>query len=451
MNTQSLLVRDEVSRSINRRQAWRLPVLLAILLLLTVLLILKRASDSRAAELALQLKQGLRAAREGDYPLAAKLLDTYIRSDPDHAEALLARGRVALAMNDGTLAESCWNRIPNSPGRTFCEARCEQGRLLMETGQSRRAEEQLLKSVELDISYLPSHETLCALYARQLRRDDMRRELETIRRLRLWSLEDLVVEAQVSRRRFPSQEGIDRMRRFLANDHGDLFSTAALAQYLMNENQLSEASDLLRDSLRREPHANTLRGLLAEIHLRHRDIIEAARVLHEAYAPASTDTPLWRSLGEYWVIKKEWPKAAECLRHTVQLDAEDADIHQELAEVLRRLERHQEAEQYLQRSRLLQRLSELCSQLGSRTNEDQAHLLAQVLEVANLHVQLGRPLQAFDWFEQAWSLDHHSKEALDGITMTNRLFRQSGRKTDSELISVSLPELPFAQILPALP
>jgi hypothetical protein len=71
-----------------------------------------------------------KAARDGDRAGAITQLDALLADDPTYANALLARGQLALDAGERDHAFEFWRRVPNVPGATPLLARRFEAKLL---------------------------------------------------------------------------------------------------------------------------------------------------------------------------------------------------------------------------------------------------------------------------------------------------------------------------------
>ena len=121
--------------------------------------------------------------------------------------------------------------------------------MLVEQRFAQEAERRLHEALRLRPNMLPALERLLELYALQMRRDDIRAVLESIRRQRPWSLEELVLYVSAAQRVVETDEGIRQMRHCLAAVPDDFRSRLLLGRYLLDAEEYAEAERTLEAAL----------------------------------------------------------------------------------------------------------------------------------------------------------------------------------------------------------
>lgn len=407
----------------------------------------KSEKEATAREVDRLLRRAEAAAERGDSRLATRLFDDLLEIDRDHAQGLLYRGQLAREAGDDKAAAEYWARIPDKPPQFGAVARFLEGVLCVDQGRAREAEKLLRRSIRLNPEYLAPRDRLVRLYVVQMRRDDVRRELLEIRRLRPWDIYELVLFTVADERISDLKDGIAHTRRFVASDAGDIPSLLALGRYLMENEQLAEAEKLLAASIRRRPEESRIRGLWAESLLRQNKPQAAAAALAGAAAHASGGrspaAEFWRSCGWYWKENQNWKRAAECFGEGVRQDPENLALRQQLGLAQRRAGDEANAQQNLKRAELLDRMMRQAYRIRRREERLEQMLLPILVEIGGLLTVLDRPAEAVWWYEEALSVDPNSKEAKDGLaqaTLAAQKSRQGPIATPDALVSAGVGE-----------
>ena len=340
----------------------------------------------------------------------------------------------------------------------------------MEAGNGRDAIAMLSRAIELNPTFLRPHERLLEIYVAQMRRADVRRELETIHQLRTWSLEELVLSVTVSQRIISVDDGIARMEQFLAKDPNDVTSTMALARYYLDAERLVDAARLLEDFRARDPANSEASGLLGQVFLQQGDYVRTAAALAGVVPAAALDVWFWRSCGRYWSDLGDHAKAVECYFRVLALDPDDLPTTHRLGISLERIGREEEARTYLSRATLIDRLLRQSIRVTQRKDDspqNDALRLPIVLDIAALLLELGRVPESVRWYEHALSLDESAEVARRGFVLAlQRLAEMGGpaagfwstsatprqiAAVDAETLARLVPPRPAPDALPTPP
>lgn len=390
------------------------------------------------------LDAGTSAAKAGDRELAARHLDELLSRDPLHAEALLYRGQISYELGDYDQAVHFFDRVPDS-SRHASAARYAQGVLLVGQGFARAGESRLLAAAKMKADYLQPRERLVELYVSQMRRDDIRDQLDRIRNLRPWRLEELVLYSVASERVSNVEEGARQMRQFLANLPDDPINQFALARYLMDSEEFAEAEVVLERALAGDSGNSRLMGLAAEIKLLRNDVPGAAAVLSRLDAHSPPDMWFWRSCGRFWSKRAEWQKAAIALREAARLDPEDLSVAHQLGVALSRLQDARAAPQ-LRRAELMDRVVRQASRLPSRDRRNDDLVADIAFDVGDALLELTRYREAVYWFEQTLMLDANSQPARQGLQAARQKLQQEPASAGG-LAPLPPPDAEWEQLL----
>ena len=360
------------------------------------------------------MQRGISAAARGDAAGAIGLFDAVLAREPHHAQALLLRGQLAREAGNGDLAAQYWQRVPDHPAVDGSKARYLEGTLAVDRFQARHAERLLLRAAELNPDYAPPRELLLRLYVLQQRGAETRRQLGALRRLRPWSLEELILNATAHESVQAARESIPQLEKFVAADPEDFASLVSLAKSLASDDRQNEAVKLLRAAHHRQPAATQISGLLAELYLRQYDLAAAADVLEASPLDERADILLWRSHGMYADATQDWERAQNCLARAAHDSPDDLASAYKLGLALEALGRHAEAERQLAQAARLERFQTAMIRFGRERERPAATLAPQAVELARLLVELGRPSEALPWLDQVlkWIPENAEASAL---------------------------------------
>lgn len=363
--------------------------------------------------LARTLAQGIAAAERQQWDQAAQHLDEVLKEIPEHPQANLFRGQIWYQQGKWEQALACFQVVPDQPMQTGAPARFAEGVLLIEQGKVQAGERQLRRAVQLNPRYLQAHERLLQLDALLMRPAAIRSELEAIRYLRPWSLEELVLYTVAGERIEQADAAIPRLERFIAKQPEDPTYPTLLARYLVDAGRTEEAeARLLAWSEQHAPDAAML-GLQADLRLQAGDLQSAAHLLAALPPPSKTDASpaidarYWKACGKFWMEHKQWEFAADCYAAAVQRNDEDLGATHQLGVLLARLER-KEAAFYLRRAEQLDRLLREAARIPQRTRQEPRLLAEILLHAADALTQLERHQEAVLWYDQVLLLQPDS-------------------------------------------
>lgn len=414
-----------------QRLAW----LLLLLAVAATALVLMPASRGRQEEVPVEqlVRSAVAAAEKGDHQSSLRYLDQALRLQPDHPEALLYRGQVSYELGEAREAREFLQRVPDSPGRRGSMARYIAGVSLVAEGFARDGEQLLRQAVKLNASFLPPHERLLELYAAEMRTADVRRELEQIRRLRPWRLEELALYTTASESPLSAEEGIAQMRRFLAAVPGSIQHQLLLAQYQLEGERHDEAEKTLNDVLAHEPNNTRALGLLANRHIQQEALDAATLVLGRVRPQAEPDFWFYRSCGQLWLKQGQWKLTADCLGEAARLAPEDLTVAHQLGLALSRL-RAEDAAEHLKRAELMDQVIRQSSRIPQRDYHQRGPLLDILVDVGNALAQLERYREATFWFAQALLLDPNMGAARSGLQAATEKMHEQERSAPAGVV-----------------
>jgi tetratricopeptide (TPR) repeat protein len=274
--------------------------------------------------------------------------------------------------------------------------------LFLNAYRARQAEAAFRKAVELNPDYLQPHERLVKLYAAQLRAAEIRQQLESIRRFRPWTLDELYILVYANGRMATSDQHNPHLERFVKADADDLHSRVALGRFHLRDEKYGEAASIFGRTLASHPDDSPARPYLAETLVAQSDLAGAAEVL--AGAPADRHVPqsVWKSHGLFWIAVGNLQRGTDCLRRAVALDKIDLATTYTLAINLERIGDTGSSATFFKRVELL---NELDLKMYAIIERDRAraadHLFDLVVRAGTLLLELDMNVEAAAFFEQA--------------------------------------------------
>jgi cytochrome c-type biogenesis protein CcmH/NrfG len=410
------------------------------------------------------MKRGIAAANRLNHEKATGFFNAVLSRQPDHAQALLLRGQLARESGNLDQALASWQRVPDVPEADGSKARYLEGALHIDKGEARKGERLLLRSVELNASYLPPRELLLQLYVLQQRPADIRQQLLALREYRPWPMEELLLFSLARNEIENADASQPRLEKFVADDPDDIPSRLALAKCQATQGHDDEAVDLLRSGLQRQPKDSRLAGLLAELLLHRSDQPAAAAVLAQANLDENADLILFRSLGTYAADIHDWDRAKTYLERATARDPYDLASAYRLGLVLEAQGRAEEGSRYLVRAKWLDQLATNLELFAVKRHQERVEAARIAVEIARLLSELDRPVEAVLWVKTAleWVPRNSVAKALDrtlvdtalrGAVSTAALAREiavpaekSAREPLAQLGGMPLQPAPAARI-----
>jgi tetratricopeptide (TPR) repeat protein len=210
------------------------------------------------------------------------------------------------------------------------------------------------------------------------------------------------------------QKAGDDYRQAIRHDPEHAPARQRLAEYLAAAGECQEAAELFEQLLAQQPDdANLLLGL-ARCRRLHGDIAEAERLLDELLARDSPSAPILVERAGLALEKRDFGAAERWFRQALAQDPFDRDACFGLGQCLRALGRPTEAETYEARSaqidRDLQRLAQLCEQMGQNPNDVDLPYQAGMICLRN-----GQKAEARRWFRNVLQRQPQHDGALRGL------------------------------------
>ncbi|WP_417732055.1 FG-GAP-like repeat-containing protein [Rosistilla oblonga] len=390
---------------------------------------------------------GLAAAQAGDFETARRLLDEALRRDPELRPALIYRGQVAHAEGELSAALAYFAAVEDTPPHLGAMARYEAGLTLLQQHEARLAESQFLRAIQLNPKEVSPRERLVELYVLQMRRDDIRQQLDAIRFLRPWTLDELNLYSLCAQRVLSPADAVAQLEPFVKQTPDDADNRFVLARYLIDAERFDEAQHHLDVLLRQEPSTSRLLGLQAESRLRQNDLEGAARALARLPDETVPEMWYWRACGRYWFEEADWQRAADCLARAEALDPEDLSVVHQLGIALGRIN-SDATEPTLHRAKLLDRVLRQAVRATTREPSNNELRVGILLDVADALLELKRYREAVFWFDHAHMLDSDNPIAPQGLKLAASRLKTPAPKTRSSDTPLATA---LAKIRPPMP
>lgn len=179
--------RTPAKRSIFTQRQWVIFVLLTLVVPLVCGLVFSRHNVDTDR----LFRQARLMAETGDVNGAVPLLDEVLSHSPSHTKALLYRGQLAAQAGDPETAIKFFDRVGDGNRREAGTARFLAATAWYAKQNAPMAEQQFLASISLHPAFLKPRESLAKLYYIQVRPVELQLQLDAIRSVRDWNLEEL--------------------------------------------------------------------------------------------------------------------------------------------------------------------------------------------------------------------------------------------------------------------
>lgn len=356
-------------------------------------------------------RQARLLAEAGNASDAIPLLDEVLSHSPHHAKALLYRGQLAADAGDPDTAIQFFNRVRNEDTREAGTARYLAATAWYAKRNAVLAEQQFLASIALHPTFLRPRESLVKLYYIQVRPTDLQRQLDAIRKVRDWNLEELFASQLAWFTSSLPLENIAILEEFVAANPADVVSRIALARHYLTQDRTREAIDLLHQTESHEPDNLTVHGLLGECHLKLADTETAWRQFEHDTPAASNPAAWWRALGRCAAEAELWSEAVSALSYVVADNPNDYEAAYLLGIAAKRCGQNQLSETQLENARMTQKLASAALILLKTDRKREDVLTTAILDVGRLLLDLRRPTEALPWLSMFLSLRPQHQEA----------------------------------------
>jgi tetratricopeptide (TPR) repeat protein len=210
------------------------------------------------------------------------------------------------------------------------------------------------------------------------------------------------------------QKAGEDYRQAVRHDPEHTQARQRLAEYLLSASEYQEAAALFEQLLQQQPHdATSLLGL-AKCRRLQGEITEAEHLLDDLLIHDSPSVAALVERASLAQEKQEFDAAEKWFRQALAQDPFDRDACHGLARCLRALERPTEAETYEARraqiERDLERLAELCEQMGKNPNDAGLPYQAGLICLRN-----GQKAEARRWFRNVLQRQPEHEGARQGL------------------------------------
>ncbi len=425
------------------RIRWAMVVVAATVLILASVLALTEPEQPQLTaeeQIAVWMKQANSAIASNNVSLAKQLYTRVVELDPENRQSLLVLGQIARDEGDRESARRFWQRVPdageapvNSPKRRQGgTARYLEATLHLEDHDNVEGEKRLLRAIELNPAYVLPRDRLVELFVLQLRTLDVRRQLQGIRMLRPWSVNELILHETIDEGVTDAKKGQDQMALAVAANPDDVTSHMALGRYYMLASRHKSAEKLLASLLKRRPSQADVAGLLADSLMNQLAFEAVGGVLADKQLDlAAAKEHYWRSLGRFSTEQGDWPIAEQAYRRLLDHLPNDLAAQNRYAATLQRLGRSTEASEWNQRAAIGDSMRRQASRVlhGKKTSKLR---LPIVQSVGRAMSRLDRREEAAWWFEHARTLGSNAEtESELKLALLSLQKKGPGRSTPS--------------------
>lgn len=388
------------------------------------------------------LQQASLALEQQEYAAAESFANQVLSRDAASVPAALLAGRAAAQQNRHADALEYWNRIPDDGSSEAIAARTEAGDvLLVQLKQPSAAEREFRRILPQQPSNVVANDRLAYLLGISAR------SREAVRfRLKLIELDQFEpVHLFLLCMGDTALENIELLDEFHSAAPGDPMPLLGLARHAMDQQDTERAAALLKQIIAASPR-------LLEAKIRQgRLLLETARepdFIHwHASLPAEAEqhAELWVLRGT-WALRNSQPESAiRCLWEAVKRDPNHERANYQLGQLLIAQQETQQAQPFLDRSRLLERY--FTAVKIAWTGED----AAAIRQAAELAESLGLIWEAYGWYRLTTKHFPHLGWAANGYQQLKpRLSRLSHERaiTDAhptqhlDLSHMPLPRFP---------
>lgn len=356
----------------------------------------------RPSDLATLLREARSAALRHDTSALVRSCESILTVAPDHTDTIMLVARHFIRSNEPAVAIEWLRRIQRGPTEAIAEARYQEAGIQLSLGRAKDAEEPLRRALALTPGWPPAEKLLRDMYTIQVRRDDLRALLRSRRKVRPWSLTDLLdfmVAGQVPRNTLGNW--MERIQFFVAGDPSDNVSRLALATYYLIWGKDAECAAIAGEILREQPSWPRARALLAEAIRNQGKLEDARRTLEAAPADSAADSAadswLSRVRGTLAMEDGRLAEAVAQFEMALRLDpGETVALHQ-LGMAKGRLGDINEGHRLMRSAQQMATLVDTANRLmkESAAGEEPKDVLPQLLDLTRSLVDAGRNEDAF--------------------------------------------------------
>ncbi|NQV25868.1 MAG: VCBS repeat-containing protein [Rhodopirellula sp.] len=426
-----------------RRRGRRVIVGLFMLLMASGVIFFVWNSQRSAARL---IDRAALAFRRHDYELSERLARQVLSRAPESTKAKLLVGRSLAAQRKFSEALIQFAHVPNDGSAEAVTARCEGGDILLtELKQLSAAEREFRLAFQQDSANHVANDRLAYLLGISARS----REAIPFR-LKLIDLDQFKpVHLFLLCMGETALENIELLEEFHSAAPDDCAPLLGLARHEMDQQHPQKAIKLLQRVISEEPDLYEAYIRLGRILLETSSESEFVR-WHHSLPHAVENYP------ELWGIRAMWAQqhsqtdaAIRCFWEAVRIDPNYEQANYQLGQLLIAQRRTDEAQPYLERSRLLERY--FTTAKIAWTGED----MQAIRHAAELAESLGLIWEAYGWSRLTAKHDSRIRWAVDNATrLQERLIDlplERTLATANPTTIVDLSELPLPRISRSIP
>lgn len=331
------------------------------------------------------------ALQAGQFDRAETALKRLSDRRPPTVEDVILRAQLDLAGKRDDAAIAALASVPDREPLA-AQARLLAGKVELRRGRPRYAEALFLKTLALDPSVISARRELVYIYGMQTRRQAIREQMRILAESSPLTFDHMFVWCLTRGSVWDSNEIVDFMTAFLANDPKDDWSRLALADSLENLGNLDEVERVLQPLPLDNPDARAARARLA---IDRGDVTLAEELL----AAGPENHPKLALLRGKLALMKRDPKAA--IRHFRAADAADPNSReavQGLSQALRLAGDEAEAKHYFDLARKHEEVVALMAHAATDQGKADPEL---PLKLGAAHEAIGRYDEARGWYQLA--------------------------------------------------
>jgi tetratricopeptide (TPR) repeat protein len=281
-----------------------------------------------------------------------------------------------------------------------------RGQIERERDRAGKAEVEFLRSLELNPSLLAARNELIYLYGMETRRKALAEQFRALEGIRPLNYSEVFLWCLTRRIDWDPLGTYKELSRYVAADPGDREALLAFADCLRQLTRFDEGIQALEPLPESDADARALRARIA---YDSGDVPRAEELLKEG----PHDHPLLARLrGRLALNRRDWEGAIGHFRAALTADPDDRDSLFGLGLAMEQLGRPVEAAPYLEQARRLDHLSALVEKAANEKNRDDPQL---VRDLAAACEALGRKPEARAWYRiliERDPLDQDAQRAL---------------------------------------
>jgi Tfp pilus assembly protein PilF len=317
-------------------------------------------------------------------------------------------------MGDTDVALEYYLAVENDGKPGYVTSRWAAGNIALVEARLSRAEELFRAALAEDPDNIIAHERLAFIFGVEARHWEALPHLfDPIRQGRI-ALEPLVLLGAAGSKSVRNTELIFQATEV---DPNDPLPSLGLARMYLDNQDLAEAEQLIRDVLHGLPTQIEAHAILGEIVVESGEAAQVQAWLDQLPDGADQHPEIW-----YW--KAVWAAklgqseaAARCLWQALKLQPNHLEANQRLGETLVKLGRDRDAEPFTARAAKLRELLPLLDELYAlreNTKPDEA-MIGKMMKAAEMTEGLGRLWEAWAWYQIVLVVDPKNTRALKQV------------------------------------